>query len=70
MNEKNKYNQFIKCTVESCKFNECNSSCCSLSQIQVEPVLGQDTKTADESMCSSYECKCKDNNMKNSQFFG
>jgi len=70
MDDKKKYTQFISCTVESCKYNECDENCCSLNQIKVEPVLGQDTKTPDESMCSSYECKCKDNGMKNSEFFG
>lgn len=54
-----KYNQFIKCTVESCKYNECENKCCSLEQIKVAPVKGTNTTTPDESMCSSY-CYRKD----------
>lgn len=48
-------NQKINCTVESCKFNNCKSHECQLNSIVVTPVRGKNTKTPDESMCSSYE---------------
>ena len=48
-------NQKINCTVESCKFNDCQKQKCNLEQIIVEPIQGCDTKNPDESMCSSYE---------------
>ena len=48
-------NQKIKCTVESCKFNNCRSHECELNSMVVTPVRGKNTKTPDESMCSSYE---------------
>ena len=47
--------QKINCTVESCKFNQNKEHKCILKQIMVTPIDNCDTKTADESMCSSYE---------------
>ncbi len=47
-------NQKIKCTVDSCKFNNCNNQECILKQIMVTPMNNCKTKTPDESMCSSY----------------
>ncbi|MBP3255000.1 MAG: DUF1540 domain-containing protein [Clostridia bacterium] len=47
--------QKIKCTVESCKYNENQNKNCLLKQIVVTPMENCDTKKADESMCSSYE---------------
>ena len=47
--------QKINCTVGSCKFNEHGNNSCMLKQIMVTPTENCDTKSADESMCSSYE---------------
>ena len=47
--------QKINCTVESCKYNKNKEHECSLKQIIVTPMENVDTKSADESMCSSYE---------------
>ncbi len=51
-------NQKINCTVETCKFNNCDKNLCNLEQIIVEPIVGCESKQPDESMCGSYECKC------------
>ena len=48
-------NQKINCTVTSCKHNDTQSQECMLRQIIVTPIIGCDTKQADESMCSSYK---------------
>ena len=55
-------NQTINCTVGSCKFNDTQNQQCKLKQIIVTPVQGCNTKTPDESMCSSYK------NQKKQQF--
>lgn len=52
--------QKIKCTVESCKFNNCDHSVCELREIEVQACPGcSNGKPEDESMCGSYTCKCK-----------
>lgn len=52
--------QKIKCTVESCKFNDCDHSVCELKQIEVQACPGCSNGTAkDESMCGNYSCKCQ-----------
>ena len=48
-------NQKINCTVGSCKFNNTDKEECVLKQIVVTPMDDCNTRTADESMCSSYE---------------
>lgn len=48
-------NQKINCTVESCRYNDCDSEECTLKQIKVEPMKDCHTCTPDESMCGSYE---------------
>ena len=48
-------NQKINCTVETCKYNDCEKQECLLEQIIVEPVQGCKTKNPDESMCASYK---------------
>ena len=48
--------QLINCTVSSCIYNNGEENLCQLKSIQVEPMQDVDTKTADESMCASYEC--------------
>ena len=48
-------NQKINCTVGSCKYNDEQRQECLLEQIIVEPVQGCNTKSPDESMCSSYD---------------
>lgn len=48
--------QKINCTVGSCKYNNTDSKECILNQIIVTPMKDCNTKKADESMCSSYEC--------------
>ena len=47
-------NQKINCTVTSCKYNNEQAQECKLEQIIVTPIIGCNTKQADESMCSSY----------------
>ena len=47
--------QIINCTVESCKYNNCDTQTCELKQIVVSPLPDCNTKKCDESMCSSYE---------------
>ena len=47
--------QKINCTVETCKFNDCDTKECLLKQITVTPIQNCHTKKPDESMCSSYE---------------
>ena len=48
-------NQTINCTVTSCKYNNKGDQACKLEQIIVTPVLENDTKLPEESMCSSYK---------------
>lgn len=48
-------NQKINCTVESCRYNNCDEQSCTLKQITVEPIEDCQTCTPDESMCGSYE---------------
>ena len=48
-------NQKINCTVGSCKYNNLEKEECILKQIIVTPMQDCHTKSADESMCSSYE---------------
>lgn len=51
-------NQKIKCSVESCEYNNLNNRMCELKQIEVEPCPGSNTGIPeDESMCGSYRCK-------------
>lgn len=50
-------NQEINCAVKSCKYNDYSKGKCVLSQIQVDPTPQNDSQTAHESMCSSYNCK-------------
>lgn len=53
-------NQKIRCTVESCEYNNCNDRMCELKQIEVQACPGCSDGTAeDESMCGSYKCKCE-----------
>lgn len=52
--------QTIKCTVESCRFNDCDTNLCTLKQIQIEPIDDCYTTTPDESMCGSYEYEEED----------
>ena len=47
--------QKIRCTVESCAYNDDNSKMCMLESIQVTPMQNCETKKPDESMCASYE---------------
>ena len=48
--------QLINCTVTSCAYNNSEEKICGLQSIHVAPLEDVDTKTADESMCASYEC--------------
>ena len=57
MNDKQK----INCTVETCKYNNCDNNECILKQIMVSPIPDCNTKKPDESMCSSYEYKSNNN---------
>ena len=51
-------NQKIKCTVETCRYNNCDLNLCSLNQIEVKACPGGSNGTPDdESMCGSYKCK-------------
>ena len=47
--------QKINCTVETCRYNIFDNNECTLKQIMVSPIPDCNTKTPDESMCSSYE---------------
>ncbi len=49
--------QKINCTVGSCKYNNANEKTCKLNSIIVTPKINANTKTPDESECSSYECE-------------
>lgn len=55
MEENNKGNQEINCTVETCRFNNQEENKCILKAIEVAPIDGCDTMECDESMCASYE---------------
>ena len=48
-------NQKINCTVHTCEFNSKQGNECTLKQIKVTPTPGNESKTPDESMCSSYK---------------
>lgn len=48
-------NQTINCTVESCRYNDCENQLCELKQIMVAPTQNINTEEPDESMCASYE---------------
>lgn len=57
MDEKN---QKINCTVESCKYHNCNHNVCELKQIEVQACPNcSNGAPEDESMCGSYSCKCQ-----------
>lgn len=47
--------QTINCTVESCKYNDCDNNMCQLKQIMVASIEDWETMNPDESMCASYE---------------
>lgn len=47
--------QKINCTVGSCKYNNGKKNLCELEVITVTPKDCCNTKTTDESQCSSYE---------------
>lgn len=52
-------NQKINCTVESCKYNNCDHNVCELKQIEVQACANcSNGNPEDESMCGSYSCKC------------
>ncbi len=48
--------QKINCTVESCRYNNCQNNVCELEAIVVTPKENVHTANPDESECSSYEC--------------
>ena len=50
-------NKKINSTEGICKYNDVGRQECKLDQIIITPVLGCETKQADESMCSSYKCE-------------
>lgn len=56
MEVKMESNQKICCTVESCKYNNCDGRC-TLTEIIVTPTKNCTTKQSDESKCSSYKCE-------------
>lgn len=48
--------QMIKCAVKSCKYHDMEGKC-GLNSIQVAPdASSPKVKSADQSMCSSFEC--------------
>lgn len=53
-----KGSQTIECDVKSCKHNVESDCMCALSEIKVAPKRGCHSKKDDESLCSSYQCKC------------
>ena len=48
-------NQIIKCTVESCVYQDPEKTRCTLQAINVMPTTDTTTRQTDESMCGSYE---------------
>ena len=55
MDEKQK----IKCSVNSCEYNDTKAHECELNEITVEPCTECDTGGPEESMCGSYvKCDC------------
>ncbi len=48
--------QKINCTVESCRYNNCQNNICELESIIVTPKENTHTENPDESKCSSYKC--------------
>lgn len=48
-------NQKIKCTVESCIYNNTEENMCNLKGIEIKPIKNCNTKKADESFCASYD---------------
>jgi hypothetical protein len=50
--------QSIRCNVNSCTYNNCDSSACELRSIQVGAMPnGHDKTPGGESMCASYKCQ-------------
>lgn len=53
-----KENQTIKCNVESCEYQDCDS--CTLNEIQVGCNCGCTEATSDqETLCKSFKCNSK-----------
>jgi len=50
-------NQCIHCSVESCQYHA-RDNMCSLSDIKVAPNTNCCSGKPEESMCSSYKCRC------------
>lgn len=48
-------NQKINCTVASCKYNNREKEKCTLEAIYIAPIDNMKIRTADDSMCASYQ---------------
>ena len=54
--KKNNSNSSIKCSVESCKHNNCEEGTCELEEIKVgSNCNGCDCTTEEETICESFE---------------
>lgn len=58
MSKKKKYNENIKCDVDSCHYNNCDKGCCELDSIAVSCTCNNDEcKKCDETICASFKSK-------------
>lgn len=48
--------QKIKCTVESCKYNNGAKNMCGLKAVTIKPTKNNVSGDTDESLCSNYKC--------------
>lgn len=48
----------IKCDVETCKHNDCNSNCCKLKEIKISCTCNNDScKKVEETICENFKEK-------------
>ena len=54
-----RHDQKIKCDVEACKHNDCDSGCCDLVEIKVSCSCNpKDAEEKDATICENFECNC------------
>lgn len=53
--KKNKDKQVIKCSVESCEYQDCKDNCCTLNEIEVGCSCCEPSEK-DETACKSFKC--------------
>lgn len=54
-----KKNQTIGCSVDSCKYNDCDCNKCTLNEIEVSCDCDEAQEKKD-TICDSYSCKDED----------